>query len=124
MGRAKAGERHNPERGNDEDLFTGNALARVQYRGCPVSVTRNTRHAKYPRRLRFFERVGEWAHSTAQIQVEPHDFWVGMFWRFERWHDCTGSDRRGDYRNPWTLHLYICLLPLLPIHVYVHRTVR
>ncbi len=45
--------------------------------------------SRYPRR--WFARV-EW---------KPQDCWIGVFWRQD---------------HPWTLDVWICLLPLLPIH--------
>lgn len=53
--------------------------------------------------------------------------WIGAFWRFDRWKGTTtGSDRKhGSFSAmPWSLHVYVCIVPLLPIHIYVNRTVR
>lgn len=78
-------------------------------------------------RLRFIDWTARWAHVAVQVQWEPRDLWVGVFWRFDRWKSQnTGWDRHhGEWiANPWSLHAYICLVPLLPIHVYVMRTVR
>jgi hypothetical protein len=36
-----------------------------------------------------------------QFQWEPRDLWIGVFWR----------------RTEIALHLYICLLPMVPLHV-------
>ena len=41
----------------------------------------------------------------AQFQVEPRDLWVGLFWQ----------------RTEVALHLYICLIPLVPLHITVAR---
>ncbi|MHC4864613.1 MAG: hypothetical protein ACYTEX_11040 [Planctomycetota bacterium] len=41
----------------------------------------------------------------AQIQWEPRDMWVGLFWR----------------KTEIAIHLYICLVPLLPLHVTIAR---
>lgn len=40
-----------------------------------------------------------------QIQWEPRDLWVGLFWR----------------RTDVALHLYFCLVPLLPLHITIAR---
>ena len=79
------------------------------------------------RRLTLLDWITRPAHITARLQLEPRDLWVGVFWRFERWRaEITGSDHKhGAYiAAPWSLHLYVCILPMLPLHVYVHRTVR
>jgi hypothetical protein len=77
------------------------------------------------RRFRFFERHGRAAQVAAQFQFEPRYWLLGVSWDFRRHGTITGSDRwHGEYRAPWTLHLYIALIPTLPLHVYVYRTVR
>ena len=80
-----------------------------------------------PAKIRFIDWTARFAHIAVQIQWEPHDMWIGAFWRFDRWKgEATGSDRKHGAISamPWSLHLYICLVPLLPIHVYVMRTIR
>jgi len=39
----------------------------------------------------------------AQFQFEPRDAWFGLFWR----------------RTGIALHLYICIVPLVPLHVTI-----
>jgi hypothetical protein len=39
----------------------------------------------------------------AQFQFEPRDIWIGVFWR----------------HTEIALHLYICVLPLLPLHITI-----
>ncbi len=39
----------------------------------------------------------------AQFQWEPRDLWVGLFWR----------------RTDIALHLYICIVPLVPLHITI-----
>lgn len=51
----------------------------------------------------FHGRRRSWALN---IQWEPHDLWVGVFWR------TTPSE---------FLHLYVCLVPLFPIHLTIQR---
>lgn len=41
----------------------------------------------------------------AQLQWEPRDAWVGLFWR----------------RTDIALHLYICLVPFVPLHITMRR---
>lgn len=50
----------------------------------------------------------------AQIQWEPDALWVGLFWRVNH-----------EMPPPfYTLHLYVCILPLLPLHVTILRCAR
>jgi len=47
------------------------------------------------------------------IVLEIHDFWVGLYWRYDK---CYAL-----------LHIYICLIPCLPIHItfdFVRREAR
>lgn len=40
-----------------------------------------------------------------QIQWEPRDVWIGLFWR----------------KTGIALHFYICILPMVPLHITVKR---
>ena len=42
----------------------------------------------------------------AQFQFDPHDLWVGLFWR----------------RTERAMHFYICLIPLVPLHIVIMRS--
>ena len=45
----------------------------------------------------------------AQFQWEPRDLWIGIFWRINR-----------EMTPPFcTLHIYVCILPMMPLHVTV-----
>ena len=46
-------------------------------------------------------RIWNGASLKIQFQFEPRDVWVGVFWR----------------STPLCMHLYVCLLPLVPLHV-------
>jgi hypothetical protein len=46
-----------------------------------------------------------------QLQFELRDVWIGCFWRVSRHPDLRAS----------ILHLYVCLLPLFPLHVSILR---
>ena len=38
-----------------------------------------------------------------QLQFEPRDLWIGAFWR----------------RTEIAVHLYICVLPTVPLHITI-----
>jgi hypothetical protein len=46
-------------------------------------------------------RVFNGTRTKVQIQWEPRDMWIGVFWR----------------KTELCFHLYVCILPLLPIHI-------
>jgi hypothetical protein len=79
------------------------------------------------RRWRFIDWTARFAHIAAQFQLEPRDLWVGVFWRFERWKaKGTGWDHvHGEISGmPWSFHAYICVVPMIPLHIYIMRTER
>jgi hypothetical protein len=47
---------------------------------------------------------GTW--MKAQFQFEPRDLWIGLFWR--------------STELCW--HFYLCIVPLLPLHVTVLKS--
>lgn len=81
----------------------------------------------FGKRFRFVDWTARPFHLAVQFQWEPRDLWVGVFWDFRRWSaGITGSDNKhGAYvGRPWTLHIYLCFLPMLPLHIYVERIIR
>jgi hypothetical protein len=79
------------------------------------------------RALRLIDWTARPFHLAVSAQLEPRDVWIGCFWRLERWHGAiTGSDaKHGAFiARPWSLHVYVCVVPILTLHVYVDRTVR
>jgi hypothetical protein len=52
--------------------------------------------------VRILDRPG----LVAQFQWEPRDLWVGMFWH------CT----------PVAWHVYLCLVPMVPLHILLAHT--
>jgi len=45
----------------------------------------------------------------AQFQFEPRDLWIGLFWRINR-----------EMPAPfYTLHFYICIIPIIPLHITI-----
>ncbi|MDE2468704.1 MAG: hypothetical protein KGL35_08170 [Bradyrhizobium sp.] len=78
-------------------------------------------------RLRLVDWTARRAHVAVQIPLEPRGLWIGVFWQLHRHRGTiTGLDNKhGAFvAQPWNLHVYICAVPMLPIHVYVSRTVR
>ena len=54
-------------------------------------------------------RIVDLAWLKAQFQFEPRDLWIGLFWRINR-----------EMRPPYcTLHIYLCLIPLVPLHITI-----
>lgn len=53
-------------------------------------------------------RIVDRANVKAQFQWEPRNAWVGLFWR----------------RTNVTLHLYVCVVPFVPLHITILRRPR
>jgi hypothetical protein len=55
------------------------------------------------------EKKWYWNHieQYVTLEFEPHDLWVGLYFR--------GSQPSLDW-DITRLHLYFCVIPLLPIH--------
>ena len=53
-------------------------------------------------RLRIIDRPGQ---LIVQLQVEPKDIWIGCFWE----------------RTEIALHIYVCLVPMVPLHITIAR---
>lgn len=89
-------------------------------------MTAAKRRSPWRRTWRFLDWTAHFGHVAAQFQWEPRDLWVGAFWDFHRWHaGITGRDSAGTYsERPWSFHLYVCIVPLLPLHIYIERMVR
>ena len=52
---------------------------------------------------------GDWSIS---LEFKVEDLWIGVFWRRK-------------VLGPWTfIDVWLCLVPMFPIHVYCHRVVR
>jgi len=51
------------------------------------------------------------------LKMKPQDCWVGVFWEKRElfpWH----------YHHRWRWDVWICLVPMLPIHIQWTRTER
>ena len=46
-----------------------------------------------------------------RFEFKPQDLWIGAFWR---------KTEAGSYWG-WHLDLWICFLPMVPLHIYVHK---
>jgi hypothetical protein len=53
---------------------------------------------------------------------EPHDLWVGCYWKVERHQLGSPSDRRRV--RIWLLHVYVCLVPCVPLCLTIERLWR
>lgn len=53
----------------------------------------------------------KWKLKTIRLEFKPQDLWVGFFWRHRTYHDCQG------YHVPDDLDLWICVVPMLPLHI-------
>lgn len=54
-------------------------------------------------------RIANRPFLKAQFQFEPRDLWLGAFWRVNR-----------QMPPPfYTLHLYLCLIPMFPLHITI-----
>ncbi len=50
-------------------------------------------------------RILDGEKCKVQIQFETGDLWVGVFWR----------------RSDLCLHLYVCIVPMFPLHIAITR---
>ena len=62
---------------------------------------------KKPRRWRIINRE----RIKVQFQIEIRDLWIGLFWR-------TNHEMTPPF---YTLHFYVCILPLIPLHITILR---
>lgn len=53
--------------------------------------------------LRWFQIIIIYIRQVS-ILFEPTDLWIGVYWK----------------RFPQAIELYICIVPMIPIYVYVH----
>lgn len=54
-------------------------------------------------------RLWDGRRVKVQLQFEPRDLWVGIFWQVRK-----PPDLPAPYR---ILHVYICVIPMLPLHI-------
>lgn len=56
-----------------------------------------------------------WPRIKVQLEFKLVDCWVGAFWRWK--YGIHGPTERLRYSGKDTLDVWICLLPMLPVHV-------
>lgn len=54
------------------------------------------------------------------VKFDPHDLWIGVYWRV-KWHVKLVS---GGTTYGRKVHIYICVVPMLPIHIEWWRKKR
>ena len=62
-------------------------------------------------------RVGRWS-----VEFKPADCWIGVFWKrgaYQTWHR-RGIDNPALPAIGYSLDVWVCLLPTLPIHYARH----
>ncbi len=50
-----------------------------------------------------FHHVWRWGYIRVIWKLEPRDMWIGLYWK----------------RYPKAIDLYLCVLPMLPLNVYL-----
>jgi hypothetical protein len=53
-----------------------------------------------------------------RLEWKPEDCWVGVFWRRGEW----ANNRKS--KTEWRTDVWICLLPMLPIHLWWIRPMK
>lgn len=59
---------------------------------------------------------------SIRIYWEPRDCWIGFYWTFTRGKCNTIDAPVLHWDEEW--HLYICLLPCLPLHIQIPCNAR
>lgn len=55
---------------------------------------------------------------TASVEFKREDCWIGVFWRHERhWAGTSPMMGNRPAGTAHVRHLWICVLPMLPIHI-------
>src|SRR6266851_5177155 len=54
-------------------------------------------------------------HITVRLEFKPQDCWIGVYTR-------KTSLFPWNYRRRWQRDIWICILPMLPIHIWWTRT--
>ena len=70
--------------------------------------------------MRWWERVlgalGYGKDRLWQVEFKRQDLWIGAFWKYE---ETTDWDDEGiEFTDTVTGHLWICLIPMVPIHFH------
>jgi hypothetical protein len=52
---------------------------------------------------------------TVGLEVKVQDMWIGVFWKV------TDYTPTPNYARVWDIDIWICLVPMLPIHIRIER---
>ena len=69
----------------------------------------------------YLDRLGRfdpWRLLVVEVLFAPRDLWLGLYWTKEP------VRFRDDNISSYKLHLYLCLIPCLPLHVMLRRYQR
>lgn len=60
-----------------------------------------------------------WRRRGITVEWEPHDLWIGVYWRRIAWPIITTA------KSDWRYDVWVCLIPCLPIRIWwVHKGAR
>ena len=53
----------------------------------------------------------------ARLEWKPQDCWIGVFWK-------TSHCETDDGKKPFVTDVWVCLLPMVPIHLQLAHSVQ
>lgn len=59
-----------------------------------------------------------------RLEWKPQDLWVGAFWKVSECWATDGMDDPFDDRTVPMVDLWICLIPMVPLHLTWQRRAR
>ena len=57
----------------------------------------------------------------AKIEFKPQDCWIGVFWKKRKKYDAEIYYRTKAIRKKERLDVWICIVPMLPIHLVFEK---